>query len=222
MPGKWNVTQRAEELDPYSSSSSSSFEKTPEMPWNCVVLEGQKTRFDLGADAAAPCVLTGRLNVRGAETGAWNAVFLGGVGQAKAVLLDPSGAFRLERIQPGDVRMVLTAVTGPLEGTRVMAPLSLPLGETRWSAEVDTAKLALRGPGSGSKAPLVLIVTRDDNSFLVRPLPDAGDVEVVIPAGKGRILRMDEHSMPSPDPRQWLGGTEITIDAGTTVRVDRP
>jgi RNA polymerase sigma-70 factor (ECF subfamily) len=221
MPGRWNVTSVDEEIDPHSSSSTWNGDERPEMPWNCEVLEGKTTRFDLGRDAPAPCVLLGQLDVRGAERGVWNAALAGAHRDPKIVTLDDAGAFRLERAQPGEMTLLLTAITGPLEGTRLMAEVDFVVGEARFSHEVSTAKLVVRGAGSGSKAPLALIVVRD-RTLLVRPLPDEGDVEVTVPAGKGRIMRLDPEVLTDPDPTRWVGGVEVEIAAGQTASVDRP
>jgi hypothetical protein len=222
MPGRWNVTTRDEELDPLSTSSKYDSAKVPKMPWNCEVYEGRTTRFDLGTKTARPCVLNGRLSIRGAEAGTWHAAFVDQMSGAKPVPLDALGGFQLERNQPGRAELVLTAISGPFEGTRLMAVLEIEVGERSWSADVDAAKLVLRGAGSGSSAPLVLVVVREDGSFLLRALPETGDVEIVIPAGNGRVLRMEEGSVPGPDPRGWTGGTDVVIEAGAVVPVERP
>jgi hypothetical protein len=166
-------------------------------------------------------VLLGQLDVRGAERGVWNAMLAGARRDPKVVTLDAAGAFHLERVQPGEATLILTAVSGPFEGTRIMAEVDLVLGEKRWSSELSAAKVDVRGAGSGAKAPLALIAVRD-RSLLVRPLPDEGDVLVVVPAGKGRILRLDPELLSAPDPEQWVGGIEVDIAAEETVRVERP
>jgi RNA polymerase sigma factor (sigma-70 family) len=221
MPGRWNVTRRESELDPQSSSWSMGNEKRPEMPWNCEVLEGQVTKFDVGENETAPCALVGRLVVSGAELGRWTAMLPAEQGPVTAPL-DASGSFRLESSEPGPTHVILTAIEGPFEGTHMRAPIDLSLGETRWSADISAARIALHGTGTASKSPLAFVIARKDRSIIVRGLPDEGDLQLVVPEGKGRIMRLDPESVAGPDPSQWVGGKVLETDADETVRVERP
>jgi RNA polymerase sigma-70 factor (ECF subfamily) len=222
MPGRWMVSQRNEELNPTSSSMSWSSNAEVELPWNCEVIEGRTTRFDLAAEAAPSCTLQGRIKVQSATLGTWNAQFANEPGAPKPVVLDADGAFELGRSEPGPARLLLTAVSGTFEGTRIMAPIRLDVGETNWSTNVLAATLSLRKPGAGSAAPLAFVVVRPDGTTVVTPLPDEGDVDVVVPAGEGRVLRLDPTALKGADPRDWTGGVAVKVEPDETTTVERP
>ncbi len=222
MPGRWMVSRRREELNPLASSMSWLSDKPVEVPWNCEVSEGRKTRFDLGADASSMCTLRGKLRFQGAPSGTWNALLANEPGSPKPVLLDASGSFELERAEAGSAQLLLTAVDGPFEGTRILAPITLAAGETKWSEDILAATLALHGAGSGSTVPLAFVVVRDDQTLIVRPLPGQGDVEIVVPSGQGRVVRMDPTTMKGVDTRSWSGGLEVKVEPDEIASVERP
>jgi hypothetical protein len=222
MPGRWNVSRRSEELDPLSSSMSWGGEGSSEVPWNCEVVEGRTTKFDLGPESVTACVLVGKLSVRGAQLGACNAQLVNEPTGSLAVMLDSAGSFRLERAEAGNARLLLTAISGPFEGMRYIAPITLVSGDNDWSTVVDVGTLSLRGAGSGTKGLLLLVVQSGAFGCFVVPLPNEGDHDITVPSGRARIVRVDESARNGSDPRTLSGGVPVELVPGDTVSAERP
>jgi hypothetical protein len=100
----------------------------------------------------------------------------------------------------------------------------LKVGETHWQLTADQATLELHGTGSQSDpdVPLVLVTPCDGGSTFVRPLLGKGDTSSEVPAGKGRVLWMDESVRRDEDPRTWQGGVEITLAPHSKTSLERP
>jgi RNA polymerase sigma-70 factor (ECF subfamily) len=228
IAGRWLVKTHDKELNERTSSSGWKSGPVREIPWNCEVLEGRATRFDVDLRAAqAQCTVQGTLRVRGAELGKWTAmlrraddVFSPG---GNVVELDPSGAFALESSEPGKMTIVLTALDGPFDGLRVLADVDVVKGVTLRNVALDAARLSV----DASKVDnpfglLVYLATIDEQTFAMSLITTKGEpAEKLVPAGKGRIAAPPAEN-PSKNPREWPALVDVTLALGETKRVTVP
>ncbi len=223
-PGPWMVERVERELHANSRYGEMRSGRWDEIPSNCAVDDGRTTYFDLDLGATeASSVLVGELRVDGDAPGAWSVVVDrdGAISDARRVL-DDQGRFRVDVGRAAECLVLLTCLSGELEGLRLQTKVLMDGPETRWSLELQTAQLELEGTASElpPKEHFVYMVS----SILgvrvaLRPLPSGdGRVTFTVPAGKGAIVRMHDES--GPVPMDSLPSFELR--AGETARCARP
>ncbi len=136
--------------------------------------------------------------------------------------LDLEGRFVLHSGSGGPARLVLTAVGGELDGMRLVAPIELTEGSNPWHLDMPTAKVSVSNVTISERPEdLVCIVwIGKDGTFAVRPLMQAGETTMTIPAGRLKLWRFDE-SVVDLDPSQWPALAEVEVRPGesATLRV---
>lgn len=230
-PGPWLLVERAEELRPdrTETSSSSGNRKAPEIDWTCQVVEGRTTHHDLVLGSEEACVLEGRLILEGEAPLAWSAKLVreeeifaeeGGA----SVTLDPSGAFRVTCPEPGRYWLVLRSSEGKVEQFLLDA-VELDWGTQSWESRLQSGSLRVRGAPAwqGEGAPAFVHVWDGPGSrkafTVVAGDPDGVCFLPFVPAGGGRIVRPDPTSL---DFEGWPTVLAVDVPRGGTAEVRLP
>jgi RNA polymerase sigma-70 factor (ECF subfamily) len=229
-PGRWEVRRVERELQ----REVRQVLMRPGRPWdeipsNCEVFDGRVTPFELVLDeAAAPSVVRGRLTVDGALPGPWSVELMSApfgvrseaLGAAK---LDGRGRFELDAKREGAALVALTALTGELDGLRVVAPTTVAAGVNEWSLDLRTARVALENVRlNRSEEPSMCVVSiAADGMFAVRPIASDGDSQFVVPAGRLKLWKFDDKALSVP-PEQWPASAEAVVEPGGSAVLRMP
>jgi len=194
-PGNWQVVWRKSEISTSSttSSRSSGGERAPEIPWDCLVHDGQTTHFDLDLRALQLATLSGRFLLGGIAPRDWS------VGlhprddptvQDEDASLDPNGRFLLTTAATGSATL---SFRGELGGSLVSARADIRLAPGENVYEADVPAGSLRGRlrlGSLDPARLDFISEAYPGlSFRANLRPDSSGSfgAELLPAGPARI-----------------------------------
>ncbi len=193
------------------------------------MLDGQVTHFDLALEPVHELLeLRGRVTLDGAPPGPWAAMlWVGPLGDKSqtgaAVNLDGDGRFELATFATGDVRVVLTAVAGELDGARIVAPVSLAPGVTDWSLELRTAEVHVTNVRleGDRQVELCLVSCGEQGVLALRPVLASGESRLVIPAGQVKLWRFDPQALDL-DPHDWPALAEALAEPGAAVTLHAP
>jgi Carboxypeptidase regulatory-like domain len=143
-PGRWLVKRCRSEILPGSTTSTSTGRDAGELPWSCVVVEGQVTRFDLDLSTGATVMLEGSLMVSGAPASGWMATLRSALGPQvppQQFELDPSGRFHFELDEGGTFELELR--TPPQHpALKLAGRLQLEPGTNRFDRSLELGALA--------------------------------------------------------------------------------
>ncbi|MCI0588196.1 MAG: hypothetical protein L0323_15305 [Planctomycetes bacterium] len=235
-PGRWNVEERENLLDPGHSStsiSSGSDVKEVEFPWVCEVVEGQTTYYDLDLSGAGGRVLLGELLIDGAPAGGWTAVIRpekGGFPIAgrdrQTTATDREGRFTIP-FPPGDrFRLALESDAGSGVPIRLSDLVSAQPRDNRWRLDLPTGRLeGERAPtSSGEGGPLTLLWSGPGElraSVRFTPDPEGRVSLPLVPAGRVRLARPGPGG-PDSDPSTWPTLLEVDVAPGRVARIALP
>lgn len=145
-PGGWQVRVRALETAStrYSIAAGGS---PPELEWDCHVLDGRVTVYDVDLRNEAKAKLVGRLRVDGEGAAGWSArvehVYEYDVVEPiRPVVLDEEGTFVLVA-PPGPYKLTISSAEGA--ALAVHADLALEAPDTAWSFDLETAEVVSSG-----------------------------------------------------------------------------
>lgn len=229
-PGRWEVRRVDQEIHPERSAMRSwPRGKREELPWNCEVAAGRVTRFDLVLEGARePAKLSGHVTVDGAAPGPWAAVLVAGpLGEkaqgSESTNLGPDGRFELSANRPGEAHLILTALSGELDGLRVIAPVTVADGTNEWSLELRTARVELENVRleNSSEPTLCVVSIGARGMFTARPVLTPGASQLVVPAGALKLWKYDEQELDL-DPARWPALAEATVAPGEMATLRMP
>ncbi len=197
-PGQWLVEWRDAEILPHttSSSSSSSNGSSPELPWNCLVHEGQVTHFDLDLTQLQVASLEGQFQSPGLEGERFRATLSPrGASSAKdrACDLDSEGRFDLEVSSLGPHELTVHGELDSLHHIRFDEPLELVPGRNLWELEVPAGRLRISFGATVDRAEGVELFWGDEDRqatiHIIARTPAAGtSLELWAPAGKSDLV----------------------------------
>jgi RNA polymerase sigma-70 factor (ECF subfamily) len=225
-PGRWEVRRVDTEIHPERSASRSwPRGKWDAIPSNCEVVDGETAHFDLDlGGGAAEAELEGRITLDGAAPGAWLAVLWFGELRDRQPADDPArldrdGRFALSTQRLGPAHLVITAIGEPLDGLRILAPIELAPGASRFSLDLRSAHVTIANRRAGDAVGLVWI--GEHGAFAVRPLAQVGDGPLTTLAGKLKLWRFDENVATPFDPSRWsaLDESDVAPGSSATLRV---
>ena len=208
-------------------------EVTP-VEWDCEVVEGETTWFDLRAPGSVDCALVGTLHLESGDPTGWEVTLTytgqeGSVGlrQTNAILA-ADGAFRLEWDRIGAHEFQLKSPLSPFGRIELGERLELAEGDNPWTATMSLATLTGEGVVSTgtSDARLDLHLypaeaTGGEDRFFGRceVVPDDdGRFELpAVPAGRVEVRRYD------PERESWAEKVlELRLMKGETRHVIVP
>lgn len=235
IPGPWQVRLVDEEILPGDLRLSFSGDSSGEpVAFDCEVLPGEVTRFDLDLSAGLGATVRGRLRLAGQGAAGWTASLVDRSEPLHALVLATAvlgadGGFALAGRGPGRCVLELVAPAGPNGRLVLSEELALGADELVW--DVDFAPAAVEGTGApaetGSERLLEYRfqgqVGGRTLSGLVRILSDAGGSFRLdpVPPGPARIAA---YAPPREGglPGEWVDVAEFAAVAGETFRVQLP
>jgi RNA polymerase sigma-70 factor (ECF subfamily) len=146
-PGGWSVKRVSAELDPSTSTTSSS-RGGPEVKYetDCVIEDGRVTRFELDLRDTFEAVLVGRVSVNGEPATGWT-VMLSRADQSSSVgpqpggAVDASGSLRVKVVKPGKYDVALRPPVGSSDGLVFAQRVELQPGENPWIVDLECGAL---------------------------------------------------------------------------------
>jgi hypothetical protein len=221
-PGNWQVVWRKSEISTSSvtSSRSGGHARAPEIPWDCLVHEGQTTRFDLDLRALQVATLSGRFLLGGTAPPDWIVRLSRRDDPAtsdESASLDANGRFRLTTAGTGSFDLVFSGfVDNVCEAT---TRIELAPGENSYEGDVPAG--ALHGRlrlGSIDPDERIDFVSEAHPGLRFRatlhPDPDGSFGAELLPAGPARI----EYVMATGEKRT----KEIEVPRGRALELELP
>lgn len=229
MAGPWQLLRGSQEVNPNGGGSSYGSAETPlEIPFNCVIRDGETTVQDLDLRAFEPCTLRGTLLVNGAPARDWGVTGWPGaketmVGTPPSTAVAADGSFQLVVDEPGPLRLSFTAPaelggSGRIDVRSVVSP-----GDNEWRADLAMGSLSgrfLSGVPDGERVAFYVSGEGVEPSCWLPLEPDADGRFVVpfAPAGRGSIRAMEEQG----GEWQWLTLLETDVPRAGERVVDVP
>lgn len=224
LPGRWQVRDARNELDPVRRSLGI-VGPEHEVDWDCEVVDGETTRFDLDLRGGGDARLEGRVELAGVELEAWNARLvprdasrpLEHERDAATAELDHEGRFALEA-PAGSFELVLAGPCGAGGTLELREGLELEAGMREWECELETGSirgridLALLPLGvEGRFTELARAVLRAQ--LRLAPAADGRFGPLTLPAGELGF------SSASGEP---IAGADVTISPGAALDISLP
>lgn len=234
-PGPWSVTRRDRELLP--SEHSASFDGLGEvvpLEFDCEVVDGETTTYDLDLRDVPPCRVRGRLLGGGASFEGWTAsLATPGIAVDDTVLhtgfVEEDGTFELQVDLSREVVLLVQAPmtpSGRLELTEVM---QLEPGDREWTFDARFGSAGVRGalPSAGSEVVYEYrfegVVEERELRVKQRCVVDGeGRIRLaVVPAGPGVIRRYTPGSNAT-ERGAWHELVRFDAREGETIDVQLP
>jgi len=223
-PGGWQVAHRDREAQ-LSVSYRALDGPEPPIEWDCDVVDGGTTRYDIDLRDEMPGVLRGRLTLDGAGAFGWSAALVrdaGGnvIAPVRSVALEADGRFELHGAA-GDWRLTLQSPVGVQPVLVVFADVTLGDVPVDWNTELATGTLS--GSSHAGQAE-VRFSWKNEHGTSCRatftPAVD-GTFHLEVPAGAGKLSRMQpmEHAHVAVG---WQALRDAEILPGGTLAVDLP
>jgi hypothetical protein len=229
-PGRWQVERREKEITgiQYMSTKDEDLEP-PTIPWVCYVEEGKTTRHDLDLTGGTKCLLKGRLTLDGVAPAGWEAQLLTADSARRKVLqecpLDLEGGFILTTQTPGAYCLLLTSMESGSSKLSLVDRLELTDGETVWNADLATGWLELR-----SSIPVDKRTTKIwhrwkgpdhlEASTEIHLEPALESIRFRVPAGSGRIIRLEKAASKERIMEDVLAEVEVSAGESVTIQLD--
>ena len=203
-------------------------EREPEedyvLPWNCDVIEGGTTRFDLDLPGGDRGRLRGSVSIDGTRDGSFSVRLTRGEDPwyreghvAKRGSLGSNGEFTFdEELELGEYWMVLTSAGSRLGDAQIVCRVEVAAGENVHDITLETGALHGRAEENARARRFCLISRPRPDLFVVIPLSmDAfGAFRVPrAPAGESVIHERDPAD-DSRDPTTWSPLVELDLTAG--------
>ena len=232
-PGDWNVSVRDERRQRRNSSTSPAVTRfEDEVPWNCVVVEGQLTYHDLTVADQNTFVLKGRISVEGIPAPSLTACvyreganFYSSRGRIDSAAPDAEGRFELGLAEAGQYQLVVMYF-GKGGGWLITDEIAVGPELEPWSLELETGSLEIEGVDPATFDTDIppfgyLWNGPGDLYFMCLPMPTSdGCILNPLPVGKGALVRPRAEAIL--DPSKWEVAQEVEIRRGEMVRVDSP
>lgn len=227
-PGMYEITRRDVELAPQESSVSrmSTTEPVP-ISWNCAVLPGETTWYDLDLRDDSPCIVHGVLDLVGSNPEGWSAILTADSASASSAsastVLGADGRFDLEVPEPGRYALRLRAPKNPGGSLLVSEALTLERGESVWDLTLPVGRLRVSGPTPETASESTQTYSWDGSppgrsvSATIRIELDESGRAVLrnVPAGPGAIRGYREPTEAEPFGL-WHDLVTVDVPAGGT------
>jgi RNA polymerase sigma-70 factor (ECF subfamily) len=225
--GNWDMRQTPAGVKRQSASLYSIEAKPAEIPWKCVVVEGETARYDFDLRTTPHCVLAAHAAIDGKPATGWMI----------AVSPDPhprtmfapatktigeDGCVRIELEKPGrfEVRIVAPEEWRPI--VQLDDRVVLVDGDNTWQLDLHTGRLEGRlGPETSAKGLAYKWHGAGDLQLRTLILPDAqGEFRIPrIPAGRGSI---DSYAYDADRQVRWTHVIDVDVPIGGVRRVELP
>lgn len=223
MPGRWLVTRCDAELSPHSTSTTTRRGAAPNgLPWNCLVREGELTRFDLDLRVDPRPRARGRLAIGGEPLAGWSVT-----ARTESAVYDPPGQAETDADGRFDVRAPSAGVgalsfQSPGEGDAwrtVIVALTWSPGEFVWERDFAAGRLELSRTAASAlddSYQLRWSAPAESASFeIVTPLSPGGSrVFERLPAGTWKLSRWHDEA--------WHDQGTVEIRPNETARATLP
>lgn len=234
MPGRWEVRKIESDLAPDSAAMTMWGEalNKADLPWNCVVSEGEVTRHDI-VSGARP-TLVGRMTFDGRGPGAWSAKLINDADPSMrhdAARLAPDGSFTIEMPSEGRYRLMIVQ---DQELCALMTEIDLLGPRIEWSRDLPSGAIEISGlPEVGtardSGAPTVphIALAQIEDLIVIAPIPiGLSETHTIpaVPAGKYSLRSGQAQSMVRPEALQEFGRQliEFQVERGKQCSVELP
>lgn len=223
-PGPWQVLLAADELRCGVDATVTGVPAPGEIPWDCRVSEGRRTRLELWMEGTpGSCRLEGRLVIDGAPAPDWFARLDGPGRTGELVPFESPGRFVLGADRPGEYGLFLTSGASAAPDVLVILErLDLAAGANEWSLELETAAVEGR-LDPDLEVELAFHELRRGRTIVLAPL--VCDSEGAfrcprVPAGRGRLVSYDPgRPLDEQEPELLL---EVGLERGETLVVRIP
>jgi len=189
MPGRWSVQRGRSEIvgAPFDNWAVSTAHEGKPFEFNCDVLEGRTTTFDLDLRDDAPAVLRGKLTVDGAPASAWTLRVWPGdrntySDETPSTALDAHGEFVISIEETGPSRLSFSSPAESGGRGQIETVVELRSGENNWSENVETVRLRGRSSRPSSDALMLYLRIEGERMRTLLPLRTAADGSFDLPA----------------------------------------
>ena len=234
MPGRWEVRQIESDLAPDSFAMTMWGEalNKVDLPWNCVVSEGEVTRHDI-VSGPRP-TLVGRLTFDGRGPGAWSAKLINDadpIVRHDAVRLAPDGSFTIEMPSEGRYRLMIVQ---DQELCGVMTEIDLLGPRSEWTRDLASGAIEISGlpevgtaRDSGAPTEVHVALAQIEDMVVIAPIPTGiSETHTIpaVPAGEYSLRGGPARSMGRPEALQGFGRLliEFQVEQGKQCSVELP
>jgi hypothetical protein len=226
-PGNWDVRQTPAGVEPSSRSLYSIEAETAEIPWKCVVVDGETARYDFDLRTAPHCMLAVRATIDGRPATDWMI----------AVSPDPhprtmfapatktigeDGCVRIEVEKPGRYELRIGAPEDWAPIVQLDDRVVLADGDNTWQIDLHTGRLEGHlGPETRAKGLAYKWQGAGELELRALIIPDAqGEFRIPrIPAGRGSI---DSYAYDADHQVRWTHVIDVDVPIGGVRRVELP
>ena len=234
MPGRWEVRQIESDLAPdsYAMTTWGEALNKADLPWNCVVSEGEVTRHDI-VSGPRP-TLVGRLTFDGRGPGAWSAKLINDadpIMRHDAARLAPDGSFRIEMPSEGRYRLMIVQ---DQELCALMTEIDLLGPRVEWSRDLPSGAIEVSGlpevgtaRDSGAPTEVHVALAQIEGMVVIAPIPTGiSETHTIpaVPAGEYSLRGGPARSMGRPEALQGFGRLliEFQVEQGKQCSVELP
>jgi len=220
-PGGWNVAYRVREARWSAHYGSGSDPWEPR--WDCRVVDGSTTRYDIDLRYDSLASVSGSLVLDGEPAAGWTAQALSRYAAdltepVRPVALDADGRFEL-RVSPGTYEVSLQSPAGDHGHVRLLRQVEIDEGGLEWDLALETGGLA----GTSALGPRSISYhsnLQDDVtcSATLQPGDDGLFSLNGIPVGHGRLHRFQWKQSVGSD--MWTLLRELDIEVGRVLELE--
>jgi RNA polymerase sigma-70 factor (ECF subfamily) len=227
-PGKWRVKRIARESGGGGSArGGGGGGRVQEFPWDCTVVEGEITRFDLDLSRDLPCTLAGDVTVNGKPASSWMATLrpdkqgYAWSGDLPGGAADSGGRLRIEVPEPGPYKISLRPPAEGANGIEFVCKLEIRGGENPWNVALSTGSVSGKDKNPDPRSSLSYIWERGDWSFAAKGSVDAeGRFRFpIVPSGVGTLWRSIQVDANTTAPG---GSRSVDVPAEGDVEIESP
>ena len=220
-PGGWNVAYRVREGKQSTRYMGSSDSWEPR--WDCQVVDGSVTPYDIDLRYESLAAVSGRLQTDGQLAEGWTAKVVhlyaeDMIDPARPVALDSEGRFEA-RVAPGTYTVSLQSPAG--DSGSIQLNRRVEIGEEGFTWDLDLETGGLRGTsGMGARALHLSISLPEDVrcSATLQPDDEGRFALTGIPAGPARLHRIQFRESVGHD--SWTLLRELEIEPGTVLELE--
>jgi RNA polymerase sigma-70 factor (ECF subfamily) len=216
--GEWQVRRVDEMVDGENHGYGVSLCDKHDFVFDCKVLAGEVTHFDIDSRDARPCEFDGQLIWGGRSTRGWTVALWPGSGvvfgdMPPSTAVDELGHFALTAKRPGAYRLTFHLPDGSSE---LLCPIDLERGHRAWSTSIDTATIVVRHAGADE----VVVRGGDDSHSFFGHVNGASETTIEVPAGEVQFGRFVVN--PDASLSGWQQALAVTLARGEKRTVDVP
>jgi RNA polymerase sigma-70 factor (ECF subfamily) len=226
-PGKWDVRRTAAGIRRPSASLYSIDAKPSDIPWKCVVADGETTRYDFDLRTSQYCVLAAHATIDGKPATGWMIAVWPDPHPQTAIAppmktIGEDGSARIEVEKPGRYVLVIGAPDEWRPVVQLDDRVVLVDGDNAWQLDLQTGRLEGHiGPESSAKHFAYKWHGAGDLALRALVMPDAqGEFRFPrIPAGRGSI---ESFAYDAAHEVRWTHVLDVDVPLGDVQRVELP